>query len=371
MTPNDATTARIDHPSALLLAATLLAAGFAGCVGALADTATGMSMRDAAEERARAWNANASLVAVAAGEHETPHLAGDEMAAYNASQGEVGDGHAPAWSYAYEAGNRTLRVTVAANGTVVNATEGNATGGVPITGWRVEAHEAVDVVRSNTDGWAEPEPDLASYGLWQDEPEEDPVWVLAVFGDEGGEIAVVNATTGAFLGTYGFPWSGGWGHWGAWEGSWSGSWNGSWDGSWGSNSHWSDEPPEESGRFEGTLTAVDPEHEHTFEIQHAGHDALELELELDDSVWNAVRADVAGPDGREVALEASAAEPDDEARLAAPAAGTYTVTVTFEQGPMVLKDGLAQEYEIAWCAPGEDDGYDDGYGSDDDGDEVC
>lgn len=375
MTPNDATKARNDHTSALLLAATLLAAGFAGCVGALADTATSMSMRDAAEERAHAWDANASLVAVAAGEHATRDLAGDEMAAYNASHGEVGDGHAPAWTYAYEARNRTLRVTVAANGTVVNATEGNDTGGVPITGWRVEAHEAVDVVRANTERWAESEPEVAFYGLWQDEPGEDPVWVLAVFGDEGGEIAVVNATTGAFLGMYGFPWTGGWGagwgHWGAWEGSWYGSWNGSW----GSSSSGADEPPEESGSFEDTLTAVDPKHEHTFEIEHAGHDALDLELELEDAVWNAVRAEVAGPDGREFALEASAAEPDDEATLAEPAAGTYTVTVTFEQGPMVLEEGLVQEYELAWCAPGEDGSYDYGYGSDDGSDDggggVC
>lgn len=368
-----ATASRLDPTSPWLLIALAagLVVGSAGWMGALAETDTGMDLSETADQRASAWDDRARLVGVGAAEsteqrsHDHNHSDHENDHAWtHTSEGDLGDGQAGAWTYTYEADEQALRVTVAANGTVLNETQTPASNRTPITGWNVDASEAVETVRENDEGWERVDARWAFYALHQPEPDRDPLWVLGVGGNATLQFAAVNATTGEYIASWGAGagfhgwWGTGWS--GSWNNSWNNSWDNSWDGSWNQSGNASEEasteePPAEGGEFEGTLTALDPDHEHTFEIQHEGHDSLELELELDGSVWNAVRANVTGPQARQVQLEASADEPTEEASLAEPAAGTYEVTVAFEQGPMVLEEGIAQEYELHWCAPGDEE----------------
>lgn len=366
-------------PSWALLGTLMMAAvALAGCIGAMGATSTGMTMEDPAEERAQAWDEGASLVGVyaAEGAHDasssgpygSPPPGSAHADAFNASWGEVGDGQAPAWAYAYEAGDRGLVIVVDGNGTVIDEEETDAFNQTPIQGWNVDSMDAIAVLEDHDDTWAQANPDMAMYGLMQEDPSEDPVWFMAIMTQHGTSgFGMVNATTGAYIHSNTFDMHGGWGSWeGAdWEGnhSWGGS--GSWD--------WDDEDhvPTEQGSFEGTLTALEPEHEHTFDIRHDGHGTLGLTLKLDRSVWTAVTATVRGPGTHEITLEADTGEDEDHATIANPPLGTYTITVAFDQGPLVLEEGAMQEYEVEWCAPGTDLAYRGDWSEDWRGNEAC
>jgi hypothetical protein len=340
-------------PWLLIALAAGIVVGSAGWMGALADTETGMELADVADRRARTWDEDARLVGVNADEHATLASTNHSHESAHDHAEEIGDGQPPAWRYRYQAEDRELTVTVAANGTVLETNEERAGNETPITGWQVTASQAVETAREHGD-WDDVDGRWAFYALHRSEPGTDPVWVLGVAGNQTLRVAAVNATTGEHLGTY-TPWTGdGWGNWYGWSGSWG---TGSANGSQGTHHEASgDQAPQEAGTREGRLTVAEPEETHRFSLDHDGHDELRLALELDRSVWNAVEAIVEGPNGQTTILEASAAEPSDETQIPAPAAGTYTVTVAFEQGPTVLEEGIVQDYEVSWCAPAEGSG---------------
>jgi hypothetical protein len=349
--PADATDTRL-----AVLAAVLVAAGLSGCVSAVAETSTGMEQHDPADQRAQAWDADAELVRVAGGEHAGAWDGHGSNSSFEGQAGEVGDGNAPAWAYTYETDERALHVVVDANGTVVNATEAEHRNRTPVTGWNVDSTEAVETVREHHEGWAEADPDLAFYGLWQNGTDEDPVWGIGALDEDRFLFATVNATTGEYLGGHAFgygDWGAGWGSWGGWSssGSCCGSWNGSGNDSWGPNGAWSDtedHPPRESGTLEGEVSALDPEAEHRFALGHGEHETLRVVLELDDPQAGSLEAEVAGPDA-ERTLTADPLDPRDEAQLDDPQAGAYTVDVELEAG-------ATQGYTLHWCAPGTDEG---------------
>ncbi len=326
----------------------LSTAALAGCIGVLAHTSTGLEHQGTAAERADTLADDAELVHVFGAETGQGNgLQGSSLShQFNASYGEVGDGQAPTWVYGYESDEDAFDVVVAANGTVLDVQEKPHRNTTPVSGWNVDSSEASDIAREHDRSWAALDPSQAWYALGQDEDRGDPVWVLGAFDrDRAWSIAVINANTGAYLGS----WEAGFGG----DGSWGSSWNGS--AAWtetGPGMEANRGPPEESGSVEGTLTVIDPEKEHTFEIEHGGHDVLGVSLELDGSLWSSVTAEVDGPQGANAALEAGAVEDEDHDKLHMPSPGTYTVTVTFEQGPLLLEEGAVQDYVFRWCAPG-------------------
>lgn len=337
------------NPWLLIALAAGLVVGSAGWMGALAETETSMDLRDTADQRATAWDERAHLVGVGAGEH-TGHGSHDHNHSHHwthASDEGVGQGKPPAWTYTYEAGQQALRVTVAANGTVLNETESEARNRTAITGWNVDVRQAVETAREHDEAWDSVDARWAFYGLHQAEPDEDPLWILGVGGNASLRIAAVNATTGEYLHSWGPAGFYGWWGWGSWSGSWDNSWNGSWgDSGNASDGDWDDEPPREAGTVDGRLTATDPDENHRFALDHDDHEELNLQLELDEPRAGVVDVTVRGPDGRQVQLEAGPTDPDGEANLPHPSTGSYTVDVA-------LEDGVAQEYTLDWCAPGE------------------
>lgn len=338
-------TASSTAPWTALAAALLLAAvGLTGCIGAMGQSSTGQEHEGTAEEKALAWDQDAELVEVFGAETSGEWGWSNDSYSFNGSHGDVGDGQAPAWVYTYETDEDALNVIVAANGSVKHAEEAEHENQTPVTNWNIDSTEASNIAAENNESWANANPQHAWYVLAQDEPEDDPVWVLGAFQqDRAPVVAVVNATTGEFLGAWDMTFD--------WDGDWSGdhSWSGS--GNW--SGDWNDEPPMESGSFEGTLTAVEPEQEHTFEIDHTGHDDLELELDVDQPVASSVTANVTGPAGAQTTLEVEPVGSDDHDTISEPRPGTYTVTVALDQGPLMLEDGVAEDYEFTWCAPGQ------------------
>lgn len=337
-------------PWLLIALAVGVVVGSAGWMGALAEPPTAQDLQDTAEQRAKGWDEEARLVGVGASEHAShgPRNFSDPGA--QATDEAIGDGEPPAWGYTYRAGNRTLRVTVAANGTILDTTETDASEAAWITGWRVSAREAIETVRDHDDSWEAIDARWAFYALHQHEPGRDPVWILGVGGDQRFRIAAVNATTGAYLGSYtpgGHGWFGLYGAWGAWTAwSWSGSWGGPSDGENASEDDRDETPPTEAGEIEGRLTVTDSEEGHRFAIDHEGHDRLRLQLELEDPEAGAVEVTVEGPEGRSIPLEAGPRDAHDEATLHHPADGPYTVDAELEAG-------AAQGYTLRWCASSE------------------
>lgn len=349
---------------ALLASVILVMVAFTGCIGAMGSTSTGMTMEDPADERAQAWDAQASLVGVYGAEADQRHHqkgsgpygpAGpgpQQVAAFNSSWGPVGDGQAPAWVYMYEAGDEGLIVVVDGNGTVIDEEETNASNQTPLQGWNVDSTDAVRTLQANDEDWARADPSTAMYGLMQESSDEDPFWFVAIMGEGLSAFGMVNATTGAYVESFTFDMGSGWGSWdtGGWEGnhSWDGS--GSWD--WKSGNH----TPTEQGSFDGTLSPTNEDEEHTFDLKHDGHGVLDVRLVLADPATSTVTVTMQGPRGDET-LEASPAQAQDEVTIEQPRPGSYTLLVE-------LEEGAYQEYTLEWCAPGSDLSYGGGWGED-------
>lgn len=360
---------------AILLALALVTAG---CLNILRDRATAMELSNEADEAAEAWDDEAQLVAViglelndtaieepdgeADGDDaEDENQTGDDDNATSDEEDnrteeddeddpfdrlarypddELQDGQAPAWGYVYQAGNRTYAVAIGANGTVLaEETDEDDDPETPVEGWEVDSDEAAEIIAENNDTWANAGDDGGVwYALAQDEPEDDPeedpehdpMWIVGLsLPGEAPILYRVNATTGEYLGASTFTIPdfdvGGFGSSGA--------------GTRGET------VPEESGSFDGTLTATDATAEHTFEVDHPDHPELGVELSLDPPATGTVTATIEGPNGTLGTLEASPQDRAVEAWWEAPSPGEYTVTLELTQG-------VTQDYTLTWCAKG-------------------
>lgn len=300
-----------------------LLVALAGCIGALGDSSTGMSLNEDANEQAQAWDEDATLVGVSGAETEANTTPPEDQAAYNASEGEIGDGQAPAWNYTYENDEEALSLLVAANGTVIDRETHRHHDRTPITGWEIDSTEAIEALEDANETWANATPHTAFYGLSQNSTSPDPFWgVMILEEDAPALLGLVNATTGDVLEVSTFEFD----------------LNFTMDPIFGA-----DAPDPEHGSFDGTLTLPEPQAEHAFQIHEDGHEELAVVLQLEDPAASTVAATLEGPNGTTGSLQANPASSDDEITWDEPAPGSYEVHLEMEQG-------LTQDYRLEWCA---------------------
>lgn len=337
---------------AAALAALLLPALLAGCI----QGGPHVTARDAlaiGEAAARAWRADAQLAGAIAREQPTVTLD-----ATNASfpDGAVGDGHAPAWVLQFVAASAPDEgyvVIALANGTILHqerfplrqsSDEGvvNVTTALrlyPVRDWRVDSGEAASIAARNAT-WAAIRPNAraAEFRLFGGNG-TDPVWVAGITtrpadsdGDaDGGDTAVafINATTGAVLDRppawlaelvdvdVGFGGPGG------------------------------SIVEAEEGAFDGTLTLVQREAAHTFDIGQ-GHPSLEVRVRFAaPSPGHAIDVTLTAPDGQ--VLEGTVAEQEAAFDLPRPPAGEYRVDLALAGA---AAGGVAARYQGCWRAAG-------------------
>ncbi len=305
----------------------VLLVALAGCIGALGADSTGMNFQDDADENAQSWDEGADLVGVVGAEHDTNGTPPAEQEAYNASEGTVGDGQAPAWNYTYENDEQAFSVIVAANGTVLDQRTHQHEDRTPITGWEIDSTDAIQALEDANETWANATPDTAAYTLSQNSTNEDPIWSMVIVEEDAPPlIGLVNATTGDVLDVYAFEFDF--------------NFNFTMGPMFGPGP---DAPPSEQGSFSGTLTLTEPEAEHALEVENAGHGELSVALHLEDPAASSVTGTLEGPNGTAAALEADATNPEHEITWDEPAPGPYEVRLEMEQG-------VTQDYRIEWCA---------------------
>jgi hypothetical protein len=189
----------------ILLVAALLAASFAGCLGA---SGKPMTLRDGlgeAEGAARSWadGKEARLVGAAAVEpfKHLDHTKGGRHAEFVTHlDGAPGDGKAPGWMYGFVAGDRCIVVVLAAGLGVL--AEGYETcdpaDAKPLPAWSVDSDRVASILAGRED-W--PRPGDGTLYFWElSAKEERPVWsVNAQSADGGGATALVDAANGTVL----------------------------------------------------------------------------------------------------------------------------------------------------------------------------
>lgn len=196
-------------PLALLLAAGTL---LPGCVGSA--LATAMETRDAADEAARLWDADARLAGALGVEGTLPLarfgvalLAGEDALPEGTADARVGDGRAEAWAYRYVAAGRdeAYVVTIDATGALRRAApEPLRRGEAPLEAWALDSDAALEMAREENQG-IRAGVEATRYGVLSVLTTEDerPVWILVGGGrgDEGrgGGIVKLDARTGETL----------------------------------------------------------------------------------------------------------------------------------------------------------------------------
>lgn len=334
--------------AACLLILTALVASGCFASGSIETFVAAQKHRDVADDAADRWDAQARLVGVQAIESNATH---DEQHPYLTERPDPvpGDGRAQAWLYLYASDARPedwYEVVVAANATVTHTNVTAADEEAPaIVDWNVDSDAAAGTAadanatyrnasgkRGTTVSFFLTMTETSSRGNATDGNGTtnggngtDPVWIILVEGANESDLLflTVNARNGTYLGAFspgdfGFPFFG-------------------------------TGPPEESGTFQGQLTVTEPQNAHTFRLEKEGHENLHVKLRIDATApQSEVNMTVEGPDGTTDATTWSAgAGSSGEAGLifGQPARGVWSVTVR-------LDSGLAQDYEVAWCAPG-------------------
>lgn len=328
----------------------LPASALAGCTGGADPFVPAKDKLGVAQEAASAWSTNATLVQVQGIDPAvSPPQSGGEDATPLAWRldPDLGDGRSQAWGYLFTAPDRetSYHVVVAGNGTVRHAAEqqANETGAftlepnvAPVEGWEVDSDEAARVVADANGTWnvlGEDPATLVTFSMLWGRGDEDPFWVFGAETAQNGSADgaggafehtfFVNATTGDYLGTSP-P---------------------------GNTSLYElrprDGPPAEGGRFNGTVSAVEPETTHTFDIERAGHPWLTVGIEVGASSGaelELVARDPGGEERENVTLDLSAGGSGGAGvRVEAPQTGTWSATVT-------LEEGQAARYRLDWCA---------------------
>src|ERR1041385_5264447 len=208
----------------LAVAACLLVALTAGCVGAPGKAMTARDGLADATDAASKWadGKEAKLVASAAVEpfkHATfDSPDGRHHAEYETRlDGSPGDGKAPGWLYGFLAGDRCITVVLAAGLGVLadgyetcnaadvapsddgsGARHGERDGPQPLTDWPIDSDKAASILQENH-LWPQPAEDITYvWALFQ--ADEHPVWsVIAEAADGNRTVAAVDAENGTVL----------------------------------------------------------------------------------------------------------------------------------------------------------------------------
>lgn len=301
-------------------------------VGAPPAEVSAMSALNEADDAARAWRADAVLLAVSALESaDVDGPAGDATYA----DPDVGNGRAPFWEFEYGTPNATYSFLVHANGSITDARERADDEGASedhadataAPAWKIDSDAAMKILRDDPN-WREMTADVEA-AWFADALELSPDstdWVFFVMDSDGeGVIGIVDATTGAEVAV--FRWDG-MGDWGStWEpGAWGG---GNW--SWGGNST----GPTYEESYVGDLTLVDPAVEFQFPVSREGEPIhLNVIAQGGTSAWPVTVA-IVDSMNREVAVEhrdgsGSEGNKIDDYFAVANEPGTYTLRLTLE-----------------------------------------
>lgn len=198
-------------PILLALASLVASPALAGCIGTAAASAT--EAMSAADEAARAWDADAQLVNIVGIEGTFPALV---AAAFGASSGSdwsaaeddktVGDGLAELWAFRYVAPEKTRAyvVVVDKDDDVVRAEESFRRDDEPLGSWSVDSDDALDIARDANDALAKgvARDEFGVFALLHHE-NGGPEWVIAGGGVDdlgvGGGFVRIDARTGDVL----------------------------------------------------------------------------------------------------------------------------------------------------------------------------
>jgi hypothetical protein len=171
----------------LILAAVLVAALSAGCLGAGGQTMTAREGLEDAKSAAEAWadGEDLELLGVVAIE-PFKHIRyesddGDYEAEYVTHlDGNPGDGRAPGWAYGFYTGERCVSIVLAAGlGVLAEGYETCDEDMDPMPDWSVDSDEVAQILADEED-W----PDLG----------EDGTYFWALYGDEGDALWVVGGS---------------------------------------------------------------------------------------------------------------------------------------------------------------------------------
>lgn len=195
----------------LAFAAILASPALAGCIGTAAASAT--EVMSAADDAARAWDAEAQLVNVVGIEGTFPALV---AAAFGASSGgdwtaaeedeKVGDGRAELWAFRYVAPgkSRAYVVVVDKDDNVVRAEESFRRDDEPLGAWSVDSDDALGIARGANDALAKgvARDEFGVFALLHHENGRAE-WVVAGGGVDdagaGGGFVRIDANTGDVL----------------------------------------------------------------------------------------------------------------------------------------------------------------------------
>lgn len=315
--------------------------------GCLAEDAfvTAGEHADHAREAAHAWDEQARLVLAWGLEpaHEQPSETQplDSQRSWRTDPW-IGDGRSQAWTYLFTAPGHeaSYHVVLAANGTILEAGErtSDEEGTFvlepqlgPIEDWELGSRQAARTVEAMAPEWPSVNgttPAQTYATLWG-RTDRSPLWILGTETGQSEQEHYVNATSGEYLGTSPPP-----------------------DGSL-YEIRPRDGPPPEGGRFNGTVSVVEPETEHVFAVEREGHPWLTVEATLEEDLGGRVNLTVQGPDGEVQAQFETGGEPGSSgftsASIEAPQTGAWTAQVSLEEGQI-------QRYQLDWCASDETPG---------------
>lgn len=325
-------------PVLLILVATALA----GCSDSAPAGATARELLATADAEAQAWNPAATLVAVQAVElHEAMEDEGEDddpfFTAANRADPAVGNGRAAAWAYEYKRSDSDERfqVVVDEDGKAQTSAGGDGDdspfGGEPIGSWRVDSDQVARTLRREASDFSQRAADEDAIVLWtlgRENATADAVWATVVFsiadGAEDVRIFIVGAVNGTYLGSFSLE----------------------------------DFvlrfslPPQEWGSFSEQLTTATPAAMHSFNIDHEGHERLNVIVRsADPTVGSTLNITILQGDVLRFAGDLESGLLSESLVKTfflpanAPLVGTWTVQVA-------LTEGLAQGYEVLWCAPG-------------------
>ncbi len=295
---------------------------------------------EVARAAAQAWDPTAVLYSAFAGEVPEGDLAeesaaDDDDAFTQAVLGEpdpeVGDGLSPRWGYGFRNdADDQYYVVVADSGQIVyegpaDESDDLITGELPITGWNIDSDEAMQIIKDATENASAllgfPDAFVVN-SLGQEHADGHPLWAIVILSEqrEAGSIFIVDANNGSFVEEVDFG--------DLLEDLFRSA---------------------ETGGVTGQITLATTPAKQDFVISDPEHAELLVTLVTPRGVpTTEVTLTVTGPQGRTasvVHVVDPIADAFSQVALPTPAAGGWTATLD-------LDAGVAQEFELLWCATG-------------------
>jgi hypothetical protein len=360
------------RPAALVCCLLFALPALSGCLSGVAATAKELAPK--AERVAEEWSRDARLTAIAGLEiREIPFLAHQALAESGANgsmqaalaratDGNVGDGRAPAWVFRFQDGSRSLILVLDGSGSVLFRDEDDrgATGSESsqgMGGWSIDSDRASDLAASQngTFGSLRGHAAFAAFLLvpWEG---KDPAWLIAITESLEGSGRSMLVAVGANNGTVMALGDRGLGMGPMGFGQEDRFRYGDSDGYRQDHAYAYPVPGKhvflerESGSVQRSLSAASPDGSDTFTVDQEGHGRLKLALAVDDPlVVTAVSATVTGPDGKETRLDipvgGTVGRGVAHAQLDQPTAGDYAVKLHLDQGVLA-------NVRLDWCTDG-------------------